>query len=143
MSTPARRQAAVSDAMEDVRTRHWPAYVEWEDFEEGEMSYRVERDGRDLVVGVVVVLVREDEVVRREESHRFPGDMDPGRIAANVMRRLEEVHDAVHGSKIPEEGVGRLMRPHRLRTPAERAYLHRDATALGDFFAVADAGGGA
>ena len=49
MSTLAQRQAAVSDAMEDVRTRRWHACVEWDQFEEGEMSYRVERDGRALV----------------------------------------------------------------------------------------------
>lgn len=143
MSTPARRQAAVSDAMEDVRTRRWPACVEWDQFEEGEMSYRVDRDGRDLVVGVVVVLVRDDEVIRHEEAHRFPGDIDPEWIVANVLRRLKEVHDAVRGSEIPEEGVGSLVRSHRLRTLNKRIHLQRDPAALMDLISLTAGRGGA
>lgn len=136
MSTLSQRHAAVTEAMEKIRTGHWPAYVEWMDFEEGELAYRVDRDGRDLVVGVVVVLVRGDEVIRHEESHRFPGATDPEQVAANVLRRLKEVHDAVHGSEIPEEGVGSLVRSHRLQALAKRAYLHGDETALLDFLSL-------
>lgn len=143
MSTSAQHEDAVADALRDVCEAAWPARVDYLDFDDARARFRLERDGASLVVHVSATLARGDEAIRHEEAYRFPGDVDPGQVAANVLRRLEEIHDAVIGSDVPEEGVGPLVRSHRLSTLARRAYLDGDATALGDFLSIAAGRGGA
>jgi hypothetical protein len=136
MSTPDQHCAAVSDALREACAAAWPARVEYLDFDDARATFRLERDGASLVVHVSATLTRGGEAIRHEESHRFPGDTDLGQVAANVLRRLEEVHDAIQGVDVPEGGVGQVVRSHRLASLSRRAYLDGDATALGDFLAI-------